>query len=188
MYVLSEETLREITIRDANDFGHNHPGYGQRRKKIVTALYPEVGVAGFRELLRKLYESPMSCHEIAEKILTASGETITARSIERAVKKAGGKTRGIGEAFGLAIKKGRVNWVYKEMKKKKGKQLSAKTRMEILKRDNFTCVLCGAGKEACLEIDHIVPRVRGGSNEPENLRILCHECNVGKGLSEGEGA
>lgn len=31
------------------------------------------------------------------------------------------------------------------------------------------------------EVDHVVPRVCGGSNHPDNLRVLCSTCNQSKG-------
>lgn len=53
-------------------------------------------------------------------------------------------------------------------------------RFEILRRDR-RCQLCGAGpKDDVLEIDHIVPRSKGGSNDPGNLQVLCSRCNRGK--------
>ncbi|MBQ8289234.1 MAG: HNH endonuclease [Clostridia bacterium] len=63
------------------------------------------------------------------------------------------------------------------------KRMSPKLRYEILKRDNFTCVLCGASREdgAVLEVDHIYPISKGGKTERSNLRTLCRDCNRGKG-------
>lgn len=61
------------------------------------------------------------------------------------------------------------------------KAISRKLRHEILKRDKYKCVLCGAtAKTTVLEIDHIVARVNGGTNDVKNLRVLCYECNAGK--------
>jgi len=34
------------------------------------------------------------------------------------------------------------------------------------------------------QIDHVVPVVKNGTNEVDNLRTLCRECNNGKMLSE----
>jgi 5-methylcytosine-specific restriction endonuclease McrA len=43
------------------------------------------------------------------------------------------------------------------------------------------CALCGVeSSERRIEVDHIVPRSRGGSNDIENLQALCDECNRGK--------
>jgi hypothetical protein len=59
--------------------------------------------------------------------------------------------------------------------------IGKKIRFRILARDNFTCQYCGArAPEATLEVDHIVPRSRGGKNSPENLRTACFSCNRGK--------
>jgi 5-methylcytosine-specific restriction endonuclease McrA len=56
-------------------------------------------------------------------------------------------------------------------------------RFEILKRDNYRCQMCGvtAKDGATLEIDHIYPVSKGGTNELDNLQVLCRECNAGKG-------
>lgn len=47
------------------------------------------------------------------------------------------------------------------------------------------CELCGAKPTAQngieLDIDHIIPVSKGGKDHPENLQVLCHRCNRGKG-------
>ena len=52
-------------------------------------------------------------------------------------------------------------------------------REYILKRDNYECKKCGSTLD--LHIDHKFPFSRGGGNEPENLRVLCRDCNLTKG-------
>ncbi len=61
--------------------------------------------------------------------------------------------------------------------------MTASLRYEILKRDNFKCVLCGASKNdgIKLHVDHIVPISKGGKTIKSNLRTLCEDCNIGKG-------
>lgn len=54
------------------------------------------------------------------------------------------------------------------------------TRKSIFTRDGYRCAYCGASN-APLTIDHIVPRVRGGTNEWENLVCCCTHCNNLKG-------
>jgi 5-methylcytosine-specific restriction endonuclease McrA len=60
-----------------------------------------------------------------------------------------------------------------------------KLRMEVFKRDNFRCVLCGASPAnevgVTLHADHIVPFSKGGATVLENLQTLCGACNLGKG-------
>lgn len=54
-------------------------------------------------------------------------------------------------------------------------------RYDVLRRDQFQCVLCGSsGSESNLEVDHIIPVSKGGSDDMDNLRCLCFRCNRGK--------
>jgi hypothetical protein len=57
-----------------------------------------------------------------------------------------------------------------------------KKRVEVLVRDNYTCQMCGASRSsgAVLEIDHIHPVSKGGTNDLSNLQVLCRDCNAGK--------
>lgn len=47
---------------------------------------------------------------------------------------------------------------------------------EVFERDNFTCSYCGE-IGGILEIDHIHPISKGGSNELDNLTTSCRKCN-----------
>lgn len=50
----------------------------------------------------------------------------------------------------------------------------------IGRRDGFSCAKCGdAGSD--LQIDHIFPVSKDGSNEMDNLQLLCKDCNMAKG-------
>jgi len=55
-------------------------------------------------------------------------------------------------------------------------------RFQVLKRDGYRCQMCGVTAQdgAKLEIDHIHPVSKGGSNELSNLQVLCRDCNAGK--------
>jgi diadenosine tetraphosphate (Ap4A) HIT family hydrolase len=54
-------------------------------------------------------------------------------------------------------------------------------RYEVLKRARFRCELCGVPADVrALEVDHIVPRSRGGKDDPDNLQALCYGCNATK--------
>lgn len=54
----------------------------------------------------------------------------------------------------------------------------------VMKRDNFSCVQCGASPAhttgTTLHVDHILPYSKGGTNTLPNLQTLCHTCNIGK--------
>ncbi len=80
----------------------------------------------------------------------------------------------------------------------------AALRAFVMKRDNFTCQHCGAtaleipekydGRGALysnkkskdglwwqyLNVDHIKPLCRGGTSHPDNLQVLCEQCNYSK--------
>ena len=54
-------------------------------------------------------------------------------------------------------------------------------RYEVLKRAHGRCEACGiSNEERALQVDHIVPRAHGGSNDLSNLQALCSLCNVQK--------
>ena len=139
------------------------------------------------KLIEMYTKYKMSGNEIAEYINqnTPTFISITPRSIQRMVKKHT-STRTVKEAFNNAMDRGRVKWVYKEYKNRRIK-LNLGVRQAILKRDGYKCVLCGnTAKRTILEVDHIKPICRGGTNDPDNLRTLCHGCNIGKRIDNKE--
>ena len=65
--------------------------------------------------------------------------------------------------------------------RKGGMALSKRLRFEIFKRDGFRCGYCGrTPPEAILEIDHIQPKSKDGSDDINNLLSSCYDCNRGK--------
>jgi hypothetical protein len=68
------------------------------------------------------------------------------------------------------------------MATRKRKGISPKVRFEVFKRDSFKCQYCGrCAPEIVLELEHIEPHSKGGSDEILNLLTSCWECNNGKG-------
>lgn len=59
------------------------------------------------------------------------------------------------------------------------KTVSGKVRQNVFMRDNYTCQICGATVKdgAKLELDHIIPVSKGGTNDEDNLQVLCQQCN-----------
>ena len=60
-----------------------------------------------------------------------------------------------------------------------------KFRDEVLDRDGHACVYCGS-RHLPLQLDHVIPRSRGGADFPENLVACCKPCNTSKGAKTPE--
>lgn len=142
------------------------------------------------KLIRKLYVNQrLSTTEIAEKIQRESEIRITPRFLQMIVKSLS-ITRPLSDAFRLAIRKGRKDYhtLRKPIRAEESRRgISLKLRYIIFQRDGSRCRLCGrSSEETTLEVDHIHPVVRGGTNDLDNLRTLCRECNRGKKFAEHE--
>jgi hypothetical protein len=71
-----------------------------------------------------------------------------------------------------------------------------KTRATVLARDRHRCATPGCGATRFLEVHHVTPRARGGTNRPDNLVTLCGRCHrfahelapaqVGEGMRRGD--
>jgi hypothetical protein len=65
------------------------------------------------------------------------------------------------------------------------RSIPLKLRLEVLKRDQFRCILCGRSPAiesgVTLHVDHRIPFSKGGTTELGNLQTLCQDCNWGNG-------
>lgn len=65
------------------------------------------------------------------------------------------------------------------------KKIPNSVRFEVFKRDAFKCQYCGrSAPEVVLELEHIEPHSKGGTDEVINLCTSCRECNSGKGARQ----
>lgn len=97
--------------------------------------------------------------------------------------------RGLGVQDGLtggAFAQGRKENVAKG--KTRARSIPLQTRLNVLKRDGFRCVLCGNSPAitpgVILHLDHIILFSQGGTHNANNLRVLCQQCNLGRGASD----
>lgn len=59
--------------------------------------------------------------------------------------------------------------------------LPPSVRIAVLLKHGFRCVYCGATREDTkIEVDHVIPVCKGGTNDEGNLVAACRECNAGK--------
>ena len=69
-----------------------------------------------------------------------------------------------------------------EHRKFSNKAVPGSLRYEVLKRARGKCELCGVDRKIkSLDVDHIIPRSKGGANDISNLQALCFTCNRAKG-------
>lgn len=68
------------------------------------------------------------------------------------------------------------------IKKRKNKilsrNISGKVKAFVFERDKSKCVYCGSAEN--LEIDHIIPITKSGSNSERNIQLVCLDCNRAK--------
>ncbi len=75
-------------------------------------------------------------------------------------------------------KRGKRIWQHRT---KSAGYISGTLRYEVFKRAKFRCELCGVmDRDKALEVDHIIPRNKGGSDDISNLQALCYSCNAMK--------
>lgn len=70
----------------------------------------------------------------------------------------------------------------KKKPRKPTKGVSRSVRSEVFARDGERCTFVAADGSRCeartlLELDHVVPRALGGTNDPTNLRVRCRSHN-----------
>ena len=63
--------------------------------------------------------------------------------------------------------------------------MDAKTKQMVRDRAGNHCEYCQLAQQHSplfrLQIEHIVPKKHGGTDEPENLALACIDCNLRKG-------
>jgi hypothetical protein len=62
-----------------------------------------------------------------------------------------------------------------------GRYIPFKIKVRVVRRDNYTCQVCGKHLlDDEVEFDHVIPISKGGSSEEHNIRLTCFECNRDK--------
>ena len=74
-----------------------------------------------------------------------------------------------------------IKFTIGNIKPAKRKHIPKAVRDAVMERDNYTCVYCGSTNNP--ELDHNEAHANNGSNEIDNLQVLCMGCNRRKGAS-----
>ena len=75
-------------------------------------------------------------------------------------------------------KRGLAPWQHR---KRTSGYIPGSLRYDIIRRAKGRCEACGiSSEERALEVDHIIPRNNGGSDDRSNLQALCFKCNAQK--------
>jgi len=65
--------------------------------------------------------------------------------------------------------------------------IGAKIRAQVRERAQNACEYCRLAQEdsplAALHVEHIIPRIHGGTDDPDNLALACIDCNLHKGTN-----
>ena len=65
--------------------------------------------------------------------------------------------------------------------------IGARTRNRVRERAQNTCEYCRLHQDdsplAALHVEHIIPKIHGGTDDLENLALACIDCNLHKGTN-----
>ena len=92
----------------------------------------------------------------------------------------------VSDALDVAIivaERNKFKLVGNPHKEKAAEGISAATKREVYLRDHKRCTNCGTTHS--LQFDHRTPKALGGSNDKENIRLLCFACNQRAGMRAG---
>ncbi|MFC1872593.1 HIT domain-containing protein [Chloroflexota bacterium] len=111
-------------------------------------------------------------HRVKDKYLLADYETLSETEKNNIVSLCRRKLKEYMQKRGAKI------WSHRRIS---SGYISGTIRYEVFKRAKFHCELCGiSADQRALEVDHIIPRNKGGSDEISNFQALCYSCNAMK--------
>ena len=76
-----------------------------------------------------------------------------------------------------------IEGLEKTVLRKSQRNIDTKVSWQVFRRDNFTCVYCGAD-DVPMTVDHIVLWEHMGDSVPDNLNCSCKKCNKTRGSIE----
>jgi len=148
----------------------------QREIAEMLLMFDESQVEYYEKITNNMVGKVLRNHGIVEKknkeYVLKGYENLTTEEIENLIELCETKRDEYIEKRGDRI------W---EHRRSSTGYISGTQRYEVLKRAKFHCELCGVSAfERALEVDHIVPRNKGGTDNLNNCQALCYSCNAMK--------
>tara|TARA_B100000959_G_scaffold29168_1_gene28044 strand:+ start:246 stop:1241 length:996 start_codon:yes stop_codon:yes gene_type:complete len=143
-------------------------------KKILEYDFSQVEY--YENITNNMVGRVLRNHDIVQKVkgnyILKSYENLNKLDIEEIIKICDSKIHEYIENRGKKI------W---EHRRRNRKPVPGSTRYEVLKRAHGRCELCGISKDLkALEVDHIIPKNKGGEDSINNYQALCYSCNSNK--------
>jgi len=160
---------------------------------LIRALVDAGGIATIRQLAqvflvqdesqllyyeKRIKEMPLKVLKKHE-VITSDGQLVSLSTKELTLEqKAHIRMICEQELQSFVRKRGVSIWDYRLLDEE---PIPDSLRFLVLKAAGGRCQLCGiSAKERPLDVDHIIPRSRGGKTELVNLQALCSKCNRSK--------
>ncbi|WP_216636117.1 HNH endonuclease [Paramagnetospirillum marisnigri] len=131
----------------------------------------------YEAIVREMPGRVLGQHGVVERdgadyVLAASLSNLAEDERQSLIEMCNGKLAEYLEKRGLAP------WQHR---KKSSGYIPGSLRYDILRRAKGRCEACGVkAEERAIEVDHIIPRNKGGSDDLSNLQALCYRCNAEK--------
>jgi len=146
-----------------------------RQLAITFLSQDESQIMYYEKRVKEMPIRVLSSHEVIERV----GELVTLNAQKLTLEqKADLKQICEAKIQEYIVSRGLGIWDYRLLD---CEPIPDSMRYRVLSEAKGRCALCGATKdERPLDIDHIIPRSRGGKTVYENLQVLCSKCNRSK--------
>ena len=180
--MIEERQFYEELISYAHDNQREHESYRRRFKDILDEETDAERMLYSKWRFFKKVEAEI-CQGLMQKPVTRPTVTVEKRYCSPQGRKVYRSSRVFNiEEIEKCFFEAKRAQQYRNTSRFERESMSASLRYDVMKRDGFRCVLCGASARdgIKLHVDHILPVSKGGKTELSNLRTLCERCNLGK--------
>lgn len=149
-----------------------HTRYKNTKAKYCTMHLARIKRHGYPEQKKDAYFSLEKLpHKFIDNFIRCNHQKMIDAEILRILKKKGFKNATIWNVKYRSRKLGFKKYLYGEIKKHK-----TWIRDKAIKKYGQKCELCRY--KLSLDIHHITPKSRGGTNEIDNLMVICPNCHA----------